>query len=362
MFVLSNNTKQTYIYSHDQSEAGQINTTSQTHVQATYTFPETEIAHVVPEMSKYEIHNETKEALYQALQRSPINPKTGRHVIAFTVFNKGMLDFALWNFCSMKLAGIPPNQHVFVATDEEAYASMKALNPQTVFFPSEFTREAVNVFKFLNYSEILKMKPVVAHQFLLWGAEVIQVDVDIVFLENPFEVFNDEDDLQIQSDSDVIVQYNISEPIPMKPNSGFYKFRPTPVVMKFFKEYLTKCFSNPKTREQHALSSILKAHPKKWIDINTFCMDYNNENMTIRYLDPLLISNAGGNRKDGKEIFANEARRRGVKRPKMVHFFHVGFIREKRSLIKDLNMSCVTADNQCKTEQPDGIKYFPWWK
>lgn len=98
-------------------------------------------------------------------------------------------------------AGIPRNYHVIIALDEPAYKAMKDIGAQVVYLESNFTSTAVNNRHIVDYYDILKMKPTILHQLLLWDAEAILVDADVVFLENPLSIFNDEADFEVQCDS-----------------------------------------------------------------------------------------------------------------------------------------------------------------
>ena len=105
----------------------------------------------------------------------------------------------------------------------------------------------------------------------------------------------------------------------------------------------------------------------KWINADTFHVDIKRVNktpanisLTIRYLDPMLVTNTGGLWRNGREIFKVEAHRRGLTKP-MIHFFHIGHVREKRSTIVSNGLSCVEYNNCLKT-QPKGIKYFELWR
>ncbi|KAH0795151.1 NADH:ubiquinone reductase (non-electrogenic) [Histomonas meleagridis] len=269
----------------------------------------------------------------------------------------------------MKLANFTKNGYVFVATDIDAYNQMKELNPQTIYLPANFTKSAVNNIHMEDFAEILKIRPVLVHQLLLWDAEVIYTDIDIVFLEDPISSFNDEADFEVQSDSDRIVKYNTSAPVVFLPNMGYFKVHPTPIVLRFFKVWLQKFFSTPKKHEQTAFYDLLKPLPMEWINDDTFQIQVQTIfqqteplHLKIRYLDPVYFTNAGSAFKNGRELWVNEAHRRNITKPKLVHFFHIGFIREKRGFVTGMQMSCVTKEKKCKDEAPSGVKIFPIWR
>ena len=154
-----------------------------------------------------------------------------------------MIDFIVNSLCSMQLVGIPKNHRVTVALDEESYNALLKINEPVVLLKSHFTKKAVNNKNIHDFYSIIKVKPTILHQFLLWDVEPIVVDADTVFLENPFQIFNDEADFEVQCDSKEYYQipYN-TIPVPWQVNLGFFKVRPTEAVMKFMPIWLLFSF------------------------------------------------------------------------------------------------------------------------
>jgi hypothetical protein len=320
--------------------------------------------------SRWAIPDSALQDLWEIVEKSPINPRTNRHFLMLTVLNAGMIHFGLNMLCSMQLAGIAPNHHFMICLDEESFAAVTGIGAQAVYLPSNFTNIAVNNRHIVDFYDIVKVKPTFCHQLLLWNVEVNPVDADIVFLENPLDLYDDSADLETQCDSKVYFQIPYGqEPVPWEVNLGYYRLHPTPFVMKLMPIWLSKMFVAPKLQDQSVLRRLLKPYPTRWLNKDTvivstddlFPGDPDAANFTVRFLDPMLLTNAGGLWQEGKANWTAEARRRGIRRPKLIHFFHMGFIREKVTLIRDEGLEFVTSSNQCIKEQTKAAKHWPLW-
>jgi len=75
----------------------------------------------------------------------------------------------------------------------------------------------------------------------------------------------------------------------------------------------------------------------------------------------MLVTNTGGLWHEGKADWKREARKRGIARPKMVHFFHVAFVREKLQLIKDKDLWFVDEEGSCIASQTNAAVNWPLW-
>ena len=335
--------------------------------------PETpKLPHVNESYSKWEIPEKLRNELFQVVLKAPVNRKTGRHCITFTTINEGQVEFALNMYCSMRLVGIEKNQHVFICFDLPAHEKMLSIGAQSLLMEgANFTRQAVNVRHILEFTELLKVKPTIMYLLSMWGVEVIHIDADIVFLENPLDLFSDTADFEAQCDSDLYVQVPSDvKPIAWEVNLGYFKIHPTRTVLDFFPIWLEHSYTSPKANEQGILKKLMKWKPKKWYNADSMVVDVTSlidpENkkdtrtLTIRLLDPMLVTNAGGVFLDGKELWKKEAVRRGIARPKLMHFFHIGFIREKRRIIKEQDL-LFTQDEKCVNQQTKMAAHWPIW-
>ena len=344
------------------------NEKSSTNISKLPDYPSTQPAHLDANFEAWSIPAEAKSKLWDAVKNSPINEKTGRHCIIYSVANEGMIDFILNSLCSMKLVGIPRNYHVTIALDQESYDAISKIDEPVIYLKSNFTKQAVNNRKLIDFYNIIKVKPTILHQFLLWNVEPILVDVDSVFLQNPFHVFNDEADFEVQCDSKIYYQIPYNEyPVPWQVNLGFFKVHPTKTVMKLMPFWLTRMYNASKVHDQSSLRKVLKPYPTFWINNDTISVDArslieDDQNLTFRFLDPMLIANAGGLYQDGKRNWKKEAKRRKITRPEFIHFFHCGSVGEKLGYMKKNKLWFINQTFQCLSEQPEGAVTFKVWK
>lgn len=76
----------------------------------------------------------------------------------------------------------------------------------------------------------------------------------------------------------------------------------------------------------------------------------------------MYISIAGGVYKEGRRGWKWQARRRGIKKPWVIHYFHIGYITSKLGAMVNNNMWFVTPDKKCVNEQTKMCKEWPIWQ
>ncbi|OHT14855.1 hypothetical protein TRFO_14825 [Tritrichomonas foetus] len=319
---------------------------------------------------KYSLPEESLIIMKKILSKAQINLQTNRTVMMFSVVNAGMIDFILNMLCSMKLAEIDPKDHVTLALDEESYKAVTDIGMQAILITKKnFSKNAVNNRHIQDFSDIVKMKLVAMHQYLNWGVEPILIDVDIIILEDPRVTFNDEADFEVQCDSQYVYKFpldNTTEPI-WEINLGFYKVKPSQLVLEITEQWISRIFQSSSSLMQPTFKQLFMNQEKRWITDDTFEIEtsqhFQSENRTlkIRYLDPILISNAGGVFNEGKDSWKKEANRRRIKRPKLIHFFHIPFIRQKRKLIKSTDLLFTSQNDTCIAQKTDSSINFPIW-
>lgn len=332
-------------------------------------YPQTPLPNLDKNFSKWSIPDDMKLALWRAKQKSPINPKTGRHSLAVFLANEGMINFTLNSLCSLKFVETQPNQHITIALDRETYDAISNINETVIMYKSNFTKRLVNNNQLVNFYDIIKIKPTVIHQFLMWDTEIINFDGDTVFLKNPYDVFKDESDYEVQCDSKEYYQvpYNVT-PVPWQVNLGVHKVHPSPSMLKLYPMYLRKLYMTPKKHDQSVLRQVLKPYKKKWLNNDTFIINTtkylgaDNPNLTMRFLDPMLVTNAGGLYLDGKKNWKKESKRRNIDMPVLIHFFHLGHNRDKKNLMKKQQLWFVNDNLECEKEKPPGAVNFKVWK
>lgn len=226
-------------------------------------YPITPLPNLDKNFSKWFIPDDMKLQLWRAIQKSPINPKTGRHSLAVFLANEGMINFTLNSLCSLKFVETQPNQHITIALDNETYEALLKINETVILYKSNFTKKLVNNNQIVNFYDIIKIRPTVIHQFLMWNTEFINFDSDTVFLKNPYDVFKDESDYEVQCDSKEYYQipYNVT-PVPWQVNLGVHKVHPSPLILKLYPMYLKKMYISPKMQDQNVLRQLLKPYKK----------------------------------------------------------------------------------------------------
>jgi hypothetical protein len=109
-----------------------------------------------------------REQLWTFVRATSVSPTTHRPFLALTVVNVVMIGFASNMICSFQLAGLPRNGHFFIARDANAFKAMRALNAQVILFDTgNFTGDAVNNKRLIEFYDIVKVKPTFMHQLLL---------------------------------------------------------------------------------------------------------------------------------------------------------------------------------------------------
>jgi hypothetical protein len=148
----------------------------------------------------------------------------------------------------MKLVGIPRNSHFFFCLDLASYIALSALGWQAILIgEANFTSVAVNNSEIVEFDDILKVKPTLAYQILLWEVEVIVADADIVFLENPLGEFTDKADFEVQCDSMVLFRIPLDQKeVNWQVNLGFFKVQPKKQVLKLIPRWLNVMYDIPK--------------------------------------------------------------------------------------------------------------------
>jgi hypothetical protein len=309
-----------------------------------------------------------QEQLWTFVQAAPVSPKTHRPFLALTVVNVGMIGFASNMICSFQLAGLPSNGHFFIALDQKTFEAMRTLNAQAILFDTgNFTGDAVNNRRLIEFYDMVKVKPTFIHQLLLWDVDAMPIDADMVFFEDVLKLFHDATDFETQCDSKEFyrIPYD-NDSVAWQVNLGFYKIRPTPVILKLMPIWLEKMYSVPKMQDQSALRRILRQYPTRWLNNDTAIVNVselfqNDPNITLRFLDPMLVTNAGGLWQEGEENWRAEAKRRKIKRPMAIHFFHIGHLGWKMDLIVQQDLWFVRPNGRCVTKVPKGAVEWPLW-
>ena len=317
-----------------------------------------ELANVDSRFKDWELNPEFLDKLRDFARKTPINPATGYHIVEFSVCNAGFIEFAANLYCSSVKAGIPKNRYVFIATDMESYETLSALGASVIHLASNFTKNSVTDRKILDYVKLAKLRPTILHQFLLWGLETVLIDSDVVILEDFIDLFSPVSDMDVGFDSKELVAVPTRLPF-WEVNMGILRFVPTDPVLQFFPEWLSQSYVSPKVHEQKKFKTMMRNRPQTLMGDSIVKIDYNSTlSLKMHYLDPMLVTNPGATLFYSKDKFRAEAKRRGIRKPKVVHLFHCMSINQKRSALRSLKLRYFS-DNRC-VDPPEDI--FPVWK
>lgn len=315
------------------------------------------------------------QQLWNKIQTCPNTSNTGHPYFMFSVINEGLIKMAQNWICSLEHSSFPKNGWALVCLDEITYISLLKItsSPENILFlKSNFTEKAVNNRQLIDFYNIAKIRPTIAHQLVMWNIDPIIADLDVIFFENPLFLFDNFSDFEFQSDSKEISYFNFTAGSNVDKwllNAGYVRFKASEKMKNFFKIWLSRTYDIPKCNEQHLLKKILfKKVPLKWLNNDHFNAKMNtimggNIDLTFHLLDPILAANAGGVFKDGKEKWIVEAQRRNISKPTFIHFFHIGSINGKYKMIDQYNLThSLNSNGQCSSQIPSGFNFDIWNK
>jgi hypothetical protein len=224
----------------------------------------------------------------------------------------------------------------------------------------------VNNKKLIDFYNIVKVRPTLLHQLLLWNFDVTLSDVDVVFIGDYFDLFNkdNENDFQVQWDSKEISWIRKNASMQWSINFGYYQVFPTHNVLTLMPIWLEKMYKAPKLVDQKALKSLIKHFPFNWTSDESFRVDTSkllgeNTSMSIRFLDPMLAVNIGGLFQDGQELWKRESKVRNISLPILCHFFHLGSNEKKLDHMKMAHWLLIK-NEKCLTKNPEGLEWKMW--
>ena len=321
----------------------------------------------------FDYPNETTETQFDIelrtiVRNSPISEKTKRNKIILFVTNSGMLDMAKNALCSLKQTGITKEKYVIVALDEVSYIFLKEFDANVLYFPSNFSTNAVNYREKQDFYKIVKVRPYIANKIIQMDADVLVCDIDIVFLHNPWVLASEDADIEVQVDSknDYIIPYPKS-PFYWSVNLGFYRIHSSIVMKRFLPIWIKKMTQMPDNHDQTVLWLLIRRLPISTLysdtlllNISSIISSNSNSIIRLRYFDPMLAVNAGGVFLNNKKKWLKEANKRKIISPSICHFFHISEIYQKIDLMKEKKLWYLNNDFSCKIKPPKG-HYWPWW-
>lgn len=203
---------------------------------------------------------------------------TGDVMLSFTTGNYG--DMASNFLYFLKKAGI--NNNIIVALDDEALAWATSINAPFFSYLLEGADSPLgnDAYGSDGFRNIVTRRAKLVGSLLRAGFNVLESDVDIVWLKNPFKaLFNDKGpyELQIQSDSRLgFVEDDPRIRYPQFVNSGCYYARGTLRMADFLDLWANTMEGHPEWLEQKTLNTLLKENVMR---------------VKFRILDPVLVPN-----------------------------------------------------------------------
>lgn len=328
----------------------------------------TNLAHISNSYINWSIPDSTKNQFLDFLQNAPQNKETGRKYIYVSLANFGATEFLINCLCSMQKVGIPKNHRISIALDQDAFNTISAIDENVILLPSPFSSKLVNNRHYIEFCNVVKFKVAILYQLLLWNIEPIFFDADIVFMADPISIFRNDVDFQVQFDSKTSFRLPSYEmPVPWEVNLGFVKVLPTPAVLKFMPIYCEYLLRSPKNRMQSSFRKVLIKSPATWLNNDTIIMDTTSllgkeySNLTMRFFDPMLVTNPGAVFFDLRHNVTREAWRRNLSRPYIIHLFHLGENAYKKLTLKRKLLIFYDDNLKCRDDAPEGFKQFSTW-
>ena len=340
----------------------------------TLTYPETSLPNLSnDEYPKWTLPPIFLQKLWNLVSQAPRTPNTNSKYFMCTFANFGFLTFAHTWLCSLSKTTFPTNGWALICTDYDVYTNLTILpefSSRLLYLPTNsFTKDAVTNRRLADQLDILKFKATIIHQLILWEIDCIEADVDIVFFSNPLYLFDNVTDFEFQSDSRKNARFSFEPGTDVdiwELNSGFIRFKSSPFMKEFCHMWISNLYKSRLNDQQMIGKLLFRKIPMKWTGnysfiANTESLFQKPSNMTFKYLDPMLIANCGGVFNDGKPIWIEEAKRRNIKKPVLIHFFHLSTIGQKYRRIRDNGLLITpTPDGYCP-DLPSGYS-FPLWK
>lgn len=274
----------------------------------------------------YGLPTEFLVQLKAAAEKSPVNEKTGNHLVIFTLFNDGHFGLALNLLCSSRAAGVPSNMHLFIALDKQAREKMLPHYPNVMLLDISG--------RGYKYHQFCRVKMFVHYQLLLWGIEAVVCDDDLVILRNPLELFREQSHFELSTECRCAAfgpgyDYN-------KFNIGFMRVIPTVTSILTYEYWIKVAVPRHKILEQDVIQWFMK--PLK-VSGNSDIQEYRlptGDHVVFRYFEPTDVMN-GGLIRTNWTAMVREVRRRGVEKPYVVHAAWIQ-PRQKYSFLKSMGL------------------------
>lgn len=322
-----------------------------------------------PMVPKYLQEMTFDERLKYAFDHAPIDQYTKRPRLMISVVNEGMLDMTKNFLCSLITAGIQPHEYLLFAFDLPSWEEVKYLTPSAVYLPANLSHKAVNTQQIVQFFRFLHYRTGIALELLKMGCDVITCDTDVTFISHFEPLLGDgRAHLETQHDSKFDIYPNRTIPAPWKLNLGFHIWRSSPVAIRIVQNMLNRMINSPKSHDQSVLRKMTRSLPMHWMDellvvnLSTLFTDIPDANLTVRHMDGLRAVNPGAVFLTNTSIpkWRDAAIAAGVRRPILVHWFHIGSYEEKVGLMKVKKLWFLDKSGKCAPQRATG-RDWKWW-
>ncbi|OHS96170.1 hypothetical protein TRFO_10082 [Tritrichomonas foetus] len=309
--------------------------------------------HDVPRIYEDEVNYNLPLLFTQQLKNyslnSPINNKSKHHTLFLFLTSSGYhLHYTANAYCSLKVY-LQPNYYIFIALDKKSFIEMNNLNIPTILYSDTLPKVDITV-----------LRLIIANQLLMWDVDVIQSDSDLVYFDNPLQLFEDEDDWEVSYENpQKISKFRKSPGYTI--NCGFWKLKSSTINKIFMKRWILSCFKY-KMPDQESLTAYLKTQNGSWIDKNRFRFYFSDDKIyyTIQFIDTLKVTLANSIFcEKHRLLFKRSAKARNISMPVVYHLAWFWKTR-KPSALADKNAWFINFphNKKCKNPPPNGTKMF----
>jgi hypothetical protein len=291
--------------------------------------------------------------LFQLCSQAPISSTTRNREVMFSIFTTNHLNLALNALCSARLAGVPDSGYIFIALDRSAYARMKTIKTEVVFYDCE----SMN----LTVRDLARVKLLIHWHILTWRIDSTIADDDIVFVQDPRLLYRADSHAEIGgnvldgffSDRFDFTQFNV----------GFFRVISSRLSVIFWKVLIRMTFDQPNQLTQIVMFETLKRYRNQFnqTPMQTYALRELiglNGDYIIRFYDPLQVMNCGLLVRNS-HLVPGFARLRNISRPHLVHSAYLG-PGEKEPMLTTRKLWWISSDGQCAKIPPDGASFIEW--
>jgi hypothetical protein len=291
--------------------------------------------------------------LHRAVVAAPVNSRTGRSELMFTIFDAQQLLLARNCLCSSRSVGLPDDYHIFIALDEISLSGLSLMHTSTLFLNLSG--------RGFGYFEFCRAKLFVQALLLFWGVEATMCDNDLVFLRDPRELFREESDFEAMVQNPEELTFSPSYPW-WRVNVGFMRCLPSELGIVVYRQWLERMLSDMTVLDQNFLQRMLQSsfvfatNSTAWFNLSKDTS--RNELFALRYYDPLHVQN-GAMMTRFRSEFTELARTRHVREPYACHLAYI-VPQKKIRVFVESGLWFLSPGNDTCGVRPAKHIYDPW--